>query len=283
MTILQAIILGLLQGLTELFPVSSLGHSILIPHLLGWGFDVRSNTFLIFLVMTHLATSLVLFAFYWKEWKLILEGLVRSLIHREVRGDDEYAKLGWLLIVATIPVGILGILFEDSFKTIFGTPTVVAIFLMVNGILLWVIEIYKKRSPIGRERPSLFRISRLSWWQGIKVGLSECLALFPGFSRTGTTLGGGLLAGLDHESATRFSFLLATPVIFAAAILKVPELFLSANQGMVPAALLGTLASAAAAYLSVRFLSKYFKSKTMIPFGIYCIVLGAICIIVFAH
>jgi undecaprenyl-diphosphatase len=281
LTYIQAVILGLIQGATELFPVSSLGHSVILPSLFGWHIDQGADFFLAFLVATHLATALVLLGFFAKDWLRIITGMLRSLKERVIRPEDSYAKLGWLIVVGTIPVGILGILFEKSFQALFASPRFAAIFLICNGILLWGMEMYKKRRPqssidssgdkmVGVDE----RASRLTWSQSVKIGVAQCLALIPGFSRTGATLGGGLLVGLDHESSARFSFLMATPVIFAAALLKLPELALSGQSGVWGPIIFGAIASAIAAYLSIKFLTKYFKTHTLLPFAIYCMVFG---------
>jgi undecaprenyl-diphosphatase len=273
-------ILGILQGATELFPISSLGHSVLLPSLLGWHIDQKNPYFLIFLVATHLATSLVLFGFFFKEWMLIIKGLFTSLKNRKIEVTNGYEKLGWLLIVSTIPAGILGLLFQDKLQTLFASPRTVAIFLILNGLVLFGAESLKRKSE---EKPgqsavaSTATIARISWSQGIKIGFAQALALIPGFSRTGATLGGGLLVGLDHADAARFSFLLATPIIFAAAVLKLPELTTSAaysNAGYLGPLLVGSLASAIAAYMSVRFLTTYFQTKTLRPFALYCLLAG---------
>ncbi len=285
LTYIQAVILGLLQGATELFPVSSLGHSVILPSLFGWHIDQGADFFLAFLVATHLATALVLLGFFAKDWLKIISGMFRSLKERVIRPEDSYAKLGWLIVVGTIPVGILGILFEKSFQAMFASPRFAAIFLICNGILLWGMEMYKKRqSAIDASSNANAavdeRAARLTWSEAVKIGIAQCLALIPGFSRTGATLGGGLLVGLDHESAARFSFLLATPVIFAAALLKLPELALSGQSGVWGPIIFGAVASAIAAYLSVKFLTKYFKTHTLLPFAIYCLVFGVGAILV---
>jgi len=280
LTYIQASILGALQGATELFPVSSLGHSVILPRLFGWHIDQRADVFLAFLVATHLATALVLFFFFFKDWMKIITGIFRSLKLRVIDENDVYAKLGWLIIVGTIPVGILGILFEQQLKNIFASPRAAAIFLILNGILLWGMELYKSRdgmkTGITDSREADTHISKLSWGSATKVGIAQCLALIPGFSRTGATLGGGLTVGLDHASAARFSFLLATPVIMAAAVLKLPELAISGDSSIIGPIIAGSLVSAICAYLSVKFLTKYFKTHTLKPFAVYCIVVGII-------
>ncbi len=280
MTYIYAIILGALQGFAELFPISSLGHSVLLPHILNWKIDESSNIFLIFLVATHLSTSLVLFGFFWKDWKKIISRMFESISKREIKENNFYGKLGWLLVVATIPAGILGILFEEKLKSLFAAPIPVSVFLILNGVLLLIVESIRKRK-VNEERESIEKISKITWWQAIKIGFWQCLALLPGFSRTGSTLGGSLVEGLDHSNSAHFSFLLATPIIFAAAILKIPELigqYSSADIGMI---IVGSVFSAITAYISVRFLSKYFKTKTLKPFGYYCLSVGVLVLLLF--
>ena len=239
---LQAILLGALQGVAELFPVSSLGHTVLIPAILHWQIDTGSDTYLSFLVLTHLATALVLVVFFWRDWIKIITGVLRSLARREIAADDTYAKLGWLLIVGTIPAGILGLLFEEELKTIFASATVVAIALMLNGIVLGLAELMRRRAAEGAGDDQ--KLAEMSYVKAVGIGIAQCLALIPGFSRTGLTIGGGLLSGLSHENAARFSFLLATPIILAAAVLKVPTLVLSgAKDNNAPAPMMAKTAS----------------------------------------
>ena len=264
-SVLQAIVLGLLQGISELFPVSSLGHSVILPKLLGWQIDEGGNAFLVFLVATHLATAIVLALFYWKDWLKIAAGLGRSLANREIRADDADAKLGWLLVVGTIPAGILGLLLEQQFKTIFGAPVVVAVFLVANGLMLGLAEWLRRKGGTGT-------IDKLTWGQALAVGTSQAIALLPGFSRTGATLAGGLLVGLSHEDAAKYSFLLATPIIGAAAVLKIPDLLV--DPSLIGPSVVGAICAAAAAYFSVRFLTRYFRSETLTPFAIYCVLAG---------
>jgi undecaprenyl-diphosphatase len=290
-TYLQAIILGGLQGVAELFPISSLGHSVIVPALLapiaGWHIDQSNNFFLIFLVATHLATSIVLFGFFWKDWVRIISGIFRSIKNRYVDPADTYAKLGWLIVIATVPAGILGLLFQEKLQTLFASPRLVAGVLILNGILLYGAEILKKRGD-GREnlKSGLFTenpdtaIARISWTQSVKVGCAQALALIPGFSRSGASLTGGLLVGLDHEVAARFAFLLATPIIFAAGVMKLPDLLLPGQTypfaTVMGPLLAGSIAAAIGAYFSVRFLTRYFKTKTLKPFAIYCIAAGIV-------
>jgi undecaprenyl-diphosphatase len=277
----QAVIFGLIQGITELFPISSLGHSVILPKLVGWNINQNDPFFLTFLVATHAATSLVLFIFFWKDWKRILLGLIRSLRIREIKESDADAKLGWLLIIGTIPAGILGLLFEDQLKTLFASPQLVAFILIFNGLLLFGAEILRRKIPEQTSTGSNERIAKLSFVKAIKVGIMQCLALIPGFSRTGATITGSLLVGLSHEDAARYSFLLATPIIGAAAFLKLPELNTQAESIFLGQALIGALFAAVGAYFSVRFLTRYFETKKLTPFAVYCIVIGGLTSLLF--
>lgn len=274
---LQAAILGILQGITELFPISSLGHSILIPAVLGWTINQNASYFLTFLVATHFATATVLFFFYWSDWVRIFSGILRSVRLRSLASDPD-AKLGWLLVVGTVPAGVIGILFQKKVQELFKSPFYVASFLALNGLLLFAAELLKTRA---RNRASLRDADKrsiaaeTSWLQATGVGVMQVLALLPGFSRTGSTIAGGLMVGLTHEDALRFSFLLATPIIAAAAVLKLPVLFASKDAAAIETALLGAACAAIAAYVSVIFLARYFKTRTLTPFAIYCLLFGA--------
>jgi undecaprenyl-diphosphatase len=287
-TFSQAIILGLTQGITELFPISSLGHSVLLPGLLGWNLSQNNQTFLEFLVATHLATAIVLFIIYFKDWVRIIKGIFRSLAAREISDKDPDAKLGWLLVISTIPAGILGLLLKDQITGSFLSPRSAAFFLILNGLLLLLAEWLRKRA--GRRASAAAatqgteslqnndtRIAhRLTFWQSFKVGILQVLALIPGFSRTGSTLAGGLIVGLSHEDSLRYSFLLATPIIGAAALLEIPPLLTSGNGTLIEVSLVGAAAAALAAWFAVTFLTRYFKTKTLAPFAIYCIAIGII-------
>jgi len=202
----QAIILGLLQGISELFPISSQGHSVIFPRLFGWNIHQEAPYFLTFLVATHVATAIVLLLFFLKDWIKIFQGIVRSIVEREIKDNDIDAKLGWLLIIGTIPAGILGILFEDSLKTFFSSPQIVAVFLILNGGMLFLGELLRRRKSFIGIHESESRIAQTKWFQAFGVGAAQAIALFPGFSRTGSTLVGGLLVGLSHEDALRYSF-----------------------------------------------------------------------------
>jgi undecaprenyl-diphosphatase len=265
----QAVILGLLQGVSELFPVSSLGHSVILPRLLGWHI--------------HQNDSLVLLGFFWHDWVRIVRGLARSLRDREIRADDADAKLGWLLIVGTIPAGILGLLLQDKLRSVFASATSAAFFLFLNGFLLYGAELLRRRAPQPETGDPDGRIAeRVSWRGAVAVGAAQALALIPGFSRSGATMGGGLLIGLSNEDAARFAFLLATPIIGAAAALKLPELFGPHGNVVRGPALVGALCSAVTAYLAVRFLMRFFETNRLTPFAVYCIVAGAATSLYFA-
>ncbi len=271
----DAVILGALQGLTELFPISSLGHSVLLPALLRWPIDQHDNLFVVFLIATHLATALVLIAFFWRDWLRLAGGFFRSLAKRRIDAGDTYARLAWLIIIATIPAGLLGLLFQHRLEELFASPKAVALFLIANGILLYAAELLKRRSGhVDRvaETPDT-AIANLSFLKALGVGAMQSFALLPGFSRTGASLAGGLLGGLDHESAARFSFLLATPIILAAAALKLPSLVHQDGLVLGPI-LVGSVVAAFFAYFAVKFLTRYFKTNTLVPFAIYCVIAG---------
>ena len=276
----QAIILGLLQGVTELFPISSLGHSVILPKLLGWDIHQNDDYFITFLVATHLATAIVLFFFFFKDWMRIFRGIGRSLRDRGIAPDDTDAKLGWLLVVGTIPAGVLGLLLEHSLRSVFASAQSAAFFLILNGLLLFGAEALRRRAPETADDDT--RIARQTGFpQAFGVGAAQALALIPGFSRSGATIGGGLLVGLSHKDAARFAFLLATPIIGAAALLKLPELAGSQGDGIRGQALVASLCSAASAYVAVRFLMKYFETRTLIPFAVWSVAFGFACSVYF--
>jgi undecaprenyl-diphosphatase len=278
----QAIILGLLQGVSELFPISSLGHSVILPRLFGWNIHQNDKYFLAFLVATHLATALVLLAFFWRDWVRIVKGIGRSLRDRGIDPVDTDAKLGWLLIVGTIPAGILGLLLQDKLRSVFASAQSAAIFLTLNGLLLYGAELLRRRAPETAADDDVRIARQVSFRDAFAVGTAQALALIPGFSRAGATMGGGLFVGLSNKDAARFAFLLATPIIGAAAILKLPDLFGSAGNGVRGQALVGSLCSAFTAYLAVRFLMRFFETKTLVPFAVYCFVAGLAASLYFA-
>jgi undecaprenyl-diphosphatase len=274
----QAIVLGLLQGFSELFPISSLGHSVILPQLLGWDIHQNDEFFITFLVATHLATAIVLFLFFLSDWLRIFKGMGRSFARREI-GEDPDARLGWLLVVGTIPAGLLGLLLQDSLRNLFASAQSAAFFLMLNGVMLYGAERLRRRAPEAEvDVPSAVQDAqisrRVSWMGALGVGAAQALALIPGFSRSGATMGGGLVIGLNNEQAARFAFLLATPIIGAAAVLKLPDLFGSAGNGVRGPAFVGALCAALTAYLSVRFLMRFFETNRLTPFAVYCLVAG---------
>jgi undecaprenyl-diphosphatase len=279
----QAVILGLLQGFSELFPISSLGHSVVLPKILGWNIQENDKFFLNFLVATHLATALVLLGFFRRDWVRIVKGLFRSLRDRQIAPDDSDARLGWLLVVGTIPAGLIGLVLEHSIRDLFKSAEAAAVFLILNGFMLYGAERLRRRPARAGDGAgdSDVRIAKLTWRQAIGVGTAQAIALIPGFSRSGATMGGGLLVGLSNEDAARYSFLLATPIIGAAAVLKLPEL-LGKSGHVIGTALVGAACAAVTAYLSVRFLLKYFETNTLTPFAVYCVIAGTLCTIGFA-
>jgi undecaprenyl-diphosphatase len=281
----QAIVLGLLQGFSELFPISSLGHSVVLPRVFGWDIHQNDDYFLTFLVATHVATALVLLGFFWEDWKRIVQGLWRSLRDREISRDDTDAKLGWLIVVATIPAGLLGLIFEHPLRHLFASPQSAAAFLAVNGLLLYGAERLRRRAPARSEagiHSDAVIAKTLSFRHAVEVGSAQALALIPGLSRSGASMGGGLLVGLSNEEAARFSFLLATPIIGAAGVLKLPELLGSQGSHVRGQALVGALCAAVTAYFSVRFLLRYFETNRLTPFAVYCFAVGVVLSIAFA-
>ena len=281
----QAIVLGLLQGFAELFPISSLGHSVVLPRIFGWDIHQDDDYFLSFLVATHVATAIVLLLFFLKDWIQIVKGLGRSLRDRNIAPEDTYAKLGWLLVMGTIPAGLLGLLLEHPLRSLFASTETAAIFLFVNGLLLFGAEALRRRAPVRSEqgiRSDEVIARSLSFRNAIGIGTAQALALIPGLSRSGASMGGGLLSGLSNEDAARFAFLLATPIIGAAGLLKLPELLGSQGDHVRGQALVGALCAAFTAYFSVKFLLRFFETNRLTPFAVYCCVVGAALSIGFA-
>jgi undecaprenyl-diphosphatase len=281
----QAIVLGLLQGVSELFPISSLGHSVVLPRILGWDIHQNDDYFLSFLVATHCATAVVLLLFFIKDWTRIVKGLGRSLRDRYIDTDDTDAKLGWLLVVGTIPAGLLGLLLEHPLRSLFASTQTAAAFLFVNGLLLFGAEALRRRAPVRSEagiHSDEVIARRLGFREAIGIGAAQALALIPGLSRSGASMGGGLLAGLSNEEAARFAFLLATPIIGAAGLLKLPELLGSQGDHVRGQALVGALCAAFTAYFSVRFLLRFFETNRLTPFAVYCCAVGAVLTVAFA-
>jgi len=277
----QAIVIGLLQGVTELFPVSSLGHSVLVPGWLGWTSLVESqhateSFYLAYLVALHVATAIALIIFFRREWARVVRGFFTSIAHRRIETPQE--RLAWLIILATIPIGVVGLAFEHSLRVLFAKPLAAAIFLTVNGVMLYGIERLVRRA---RAMPS-GSLDHLSFRQAGIVGVSQIGALFAGISRSGITMAAGLTQELDHDDAAHFAFLLAAPVILAAGVYKVGDLLGHNGDGIRGQALAGAVVAGLAAYFSVRFLTRFFRTQTLTPFAVYCVVAGAISIVRFA-
>lgn len=281
MTFGQALVLALLQGVSELFPVSSLGHTILVPALLGWhNVNRASPSFLAFVVVLHLGTAVALILYYRTLWYAIVRALIASLVRGRLSQDRD-ERIGWRLVIATIPVGILGFLFEVPVRHLFGSPAPAAFFLLVNGLVMFASEALRRRQHQVSGRPDR-PIEQLSYLGSVFIGFAQALALLPGISRSGIAIAAGLLCDLDHEDAARYSFLLATPVILAAALLEIPKLFAPEAHIVLVQAVVGGIAAGLAAYLSVAFLTRYFRSNDLRPFGWYCVAVGAISLIL-AH
>jgi undecaprenyl-diphosphatase len=276
---LQALVLGLLQGVSELFPVSSLGHSVILPRLLGWDIHQNDEYFITFLVATHLATALVLLGFFRRDWARIVRGLLRSLRNRGIAPHDTDAKLGWLLVAGTVPAGLLGLALEHALRDVFASARSASAFLILNGVMLYGAERLRRRAPDADVRvgdPDNRIAERLTVTDALKVGTAQAMALIPGFSRSGAAMGGGLLVGLSNEDAARFAFLLATPIIGAAAVLKLPRLLGPEGDGVRGPAQLGAAGSAVTAYLAVRYLMRFFETSRLTPFAVYCTVAGVL-------
>jgi undecaprenyl-diphosphatase len=309
---LQAVVIGALQGVTELFPISSLGHSVLVPAVIGGSWyhlvtetstsNSAESPYLAFVVALHVATALALLVFFRRDWVRIIGGFLHSVRVRRIETSTE--RLAWLIVVATVPVGITGLALEHSFRILFAKPLFAAVFLTLNGLILLAGERLRRRTeqrvsahdahratpatpePAGASRAGTAvaesrQLETLAYREAAVIGLFQTLALLAGISRSGVTMVAGLLRGLDHEDAAKFSFLLATPVILAAGVLKLPTLAGPAGDGIHGQVVAGALAAGIAAYLSVRFLTRYFTTRTLTPFGIYCVVVGVGCIIRF--
>jgi len=319
----QALVIALVQGVTELFPISSLGHSVLIPAWLGGSWQTlvtqssqassEQSFYLAFIVALHCATALALLWFFRADWVRIIRGFARSvrrsLSRRRISIDGRDERLAWMLVIATIPVGLTGVVLEHTFRTIFAKPVAAAVFLFINGLILLSGERFRRRQPalvtesarvgttaaaadpphpdvphtrrnrqateVTAARDADDRITRLSFRDALYIGTLQIGALFAGISRSGTTIVGGLWRGLDHEDAARFGFLLATPPILAAGLLKLPSLAGSAGSHIHGQIVLGMVVAAVASYVSVRFLMRWFQTRTLTPFAIYCLVFGA--------
>jgi undecaprenyl-diphosphatase len=310
---LQAITIGVMQGVTELFPVSSLGHSVLVPALVGGSWkalvteqDQAESPYLAFIVGLHVATALALLLFFWRDWVRIIGGFFSSLRRRKI--ETVHERMAWLIIIATIPAGIIGLALEHTFRTLFAKPEAAAIFLTVNGGILFTGEYLRRRAvarklalaqpgdtePLPDGQPPAVAdpehdpandieiTRRFSFRDATIVGVFQSAALLAGISRSGITMVAGLIRGLNHEQAVRFGFLLATPVIFAAGVIKIPDLMGHLGDGIRGQVLAGSAAAFIAAIVTIKFLVRYFHTRTLTPFAWYCGIFGAFCIVRFA-
>lgn len=275
MLALHLLILAIIQGVTELFPISSLGHSILVPAVLHWPIDREAPWFLPYIVVLHLGTAAALFIYFWRDWFSLLGGAWKA----RGRVSDPNARLFWLLVVGTIPAGLIGLALEHKIRSLFGGFAVAAIFLMVNGVILFIGDALKKRA-------ARHELTNMGWARAFGIGIAQALALIPGISRSGATLVAGVWSGLDYASSARFSFLLATPIIGAAGILEVPKLIkhrAAMPEGLMLTIIVGGILAGIFAWLSTWVLMKYFRKTELTalrPFGIYCILAGIVALLI---
>lgn len=285
----KVIVLGLLQGVAELFPISSLGHTIIIPGLLGWGNVSNNDTFLPIVVMLHFGTAIALLFFYWRDWVALIRGFFRTLATRSIQPGDKDAKTIWLVIIGTIPVAILGAVLEKPIDSLFFSarwPVLPAAFLALNGAVLLVGErLRESAEPAGQDRfkqeLAFTRVEDLNFKQAFFIGLVQAFALIPGISRSGITMVAGMRSRLNHEEALRFAFLLATPVILGAALFEGRKL-IHADHSTLVAALVGCVVAGIAAFFSAGFLTRYFKVGRLTPFAYYCLIVGTVTFAIFA-
>ncbi len=280
----QAIVLGILQGVTELFPISSLGHTVLFPTLFGWNELVKAQSqsesfWLAFVVMLHVGSALGLLAYYWRDWVQIVRAFFRTLATRRVQTPNE--RLAWLIVIASIPAGIIGLALEHQLRTLTAKPEVAAIFLMVNGLVLFAAERFRRRAEVrelaiaeGAKPDGGRRLDTLEYREAVVVGFAQSTELVAGISRDGVTMGTGLARGLDHSDSARFAFLLATPIILAAGLVKLPDLLGHLGNGVRGQSLVACAVAAVTAVFTVAFLVKWFKTRTLVPFAIYCLLFG---------
>jgi undecaprenyl-diphosphatase len=307
MNLIQSIIIAILQGVSELFPVSSLGHAVVLPRLLHWGIDEKSTSWLAFLVALHIGTACALLIYFRDEWLNVVSAFVRSIKEGQI-GQSHDDRLAWMVIVGTIPAGVVGLVLQAPLRSLFATPSIAASFLIVNGCIMFAGEKLLKRQATSRQEADVVELERtagdrsggivrvaprpvgvgtveigryrdiaqLSWRDAAIVGFAQVGSLIPGISRSGITMVAGLGAGLTHEAAARYAFLLATPIIFAAGVLEVPDLFTAAGRSILGYAILGVFLAGIAAYLSVRYLMRYFETGRLYPFAYYCVAAGAV-------
>jgi undecaprenyl-diphosphatase len=267
MDAIQSILIAIIQGATELFPVSSLGHAVVLPAVLGWGIDQKSHEFLPFLVMLHLGTATALLLYFWRDWWALATGVLGI---GEAHQVAESRRVFMLIVIATIPAVIVGFALEKFVRGLFGSPVIAATFLVVNGALLLLGE----RLRTTGNRP----LSTLTVKDALIIGIWQCAALIPGISRSGATIVGGVLRGINHEGAAHFSFLIATPIILGATALEVPKLLHeSVPVGMFELSVLAAVVAGITAFASTLFLMRYFRSHdswALNPFAYYCFVIG---------
>ncbi|MHB8532712.1 MAG: undecaprenyl-diphosphate phosphatase [Solirubrobacteraceae bacterium] len=281
----QAIVLGFLQGVTELFPISSLGHTVLFPTLFGWNtlVDAQSKSesfWLAFVVMLHVGSAIGLLFYFWRDYVAIVGAGLRTLTTRRIETAEE--RLAWLIVIASIPAGLVGLALEHQLRTLTAKPEVAAIFLMVNGLIMFAAERFRRRAEVrelaareGAKPDGGRELATLEYREAVVVGFAQSTALLAGISRDGVTMGTGLARGLDNLDAARFAFLLATPIILAAGLFKLPDLLGHLGNGIRGQALVAAAVAAVTAVFTVRFLVRYFKTRTLVPFAAYCLLFGA--------
>ncbi len=291
-SMLQAVILGVLQGVSELFPVSSLGHTVLFPSLFGWHsvVKVQSNPeswWLAFVVMLHVGSAIGLLIYFWRDWVRIITAWFATLAKRRIETPAE--RLAWLIVVGSIPTGILGLLLEHPLRVALAKPEAAAFFLILNGFVLLAAERLRRRSEVrilaarhGAKEEGSRKLDTLGYKEASLIGVVQSTALIAGISREGVCMTAGLVRGMDHEDSARFAFLLATPIILAAGLFKFSDLTGHLGNGIRGQAVVAAVCAAVTAVISVRFLMNYFKTRTLTPFGIYCILFGVAMAIVTA-
>ena len=288
-TTFQAIVLGFLQGVTELFPVSSLGHTVIFPNLFGWHNIVAwqsqpESPWLAFVVMLHVGSAVGLLIYFWRDWIAIIGAFFVTLYKRRIETPTE--RLAWLIVIATIPVGILGLVLEHPVRVALAKPLAASIFLVVNGFILISAERLRRRAEVralatreGMKRDGARRLDSLEYREAAVIGTIQTSALIAGISRDGVCMSSGLLRGLDNEDAARYAFLLATPPILAAGLFKFSDLTGPLGAGIRGPAVIAAIVAAITAVFTVHFLTRYFKTRNLIPFGVYCILFGVAMII----
>ncbi len=276
MSLFQALVLALLQGVTELFPVSSLGHTVILPKLLGWNINQADPTFLAFVVLLHVGTAIALAIYFWRDWVAIVGAVFRSVVDGRMQGTAE-ERLGWRLIAGTVPAGLVGVLFQKQVQSLFANPRAAAAFLIANGVIMFVGERVRRRAVAFDDART--KLDALPVRTAVGIGSAQILALLPGISRSGSTMVAGLLANLTHEVA----FLLATPIILGAGLLKIPDLFTPVALPHLPVYLAGGVMAGVAAFLSVAYLMRYFRVGRLDPFAYYCAAFGIVSLILLSR